>query len=194
MTVTYNPLYLMKKKLSAYKFSLLIILISGLFIFPSTIHAQWSVGASFESRTEDPTNGFGVRVERSILEKVPVVDLGLMAHFSFFNEDNTLQPANVDTEFESYDFGLAATGGVSLGLLTPYVGLGIGSDNFQIESNDEKLIDESNFYWNAFGGAKLTLIPLLSPFIEYRWTRLSGTDDIEFDNYGRVAVGVSLNF
>ena len=184
----------MKNKLLAYNFSLSALLFSALIIFPAAANAQWSIGASYENRTEDPTNGFGVRVEREILDIIPIVDLGLRAHFSFFSEENTIQPANVDADFESYDFGLAATGGVSLGLFAPYVGLGIGSDNFQIESSQGDLVDESNFYWNAFGGAKVTLIPLLSPFIEYRWTQLSGTDDIGFDNYGRLAVGVSLNF
>jgi opacity protein-like surface antigen len=184
----------MKNKIFKNYLSLSAIILSLLFMLPTAANAQWSIGASFETRTEDPTNGFGVRVERKILDIVPVVDLGLRAHFSFFSEDNTIQPANVDAEFESYDFGLAATGGVSLGLFAPYVGLGVGSDNFQIESSEGKLVDESNFYWNAFGGAKLTLIPLLSPFIEYRWTQLSGTDDIGFDNFGRLAVGVSLNF
>ena len=163
---------------------------------PIDTKAQWSIGAAFESRNEDPTNGFGVKVERSILNIIPIVDLGLRAHFSYFNEENEFQDGNVTVsrEVESYDFGLAATGGVPLGLFTPYVGAGIGSDNFQIENNSEKVLDESNFYWNAFGGAKLTLIPLLTPFVEYRWSRLTGTDDIGFDNFGRVSVGVSLNF
>ncbi|MGF1668903.1 MAG: outer membrane protein [Balneolaceae bacterium] len=180
------------KKINRYSYIVVVLMISGLILIPTRTEAQWSVGASFETRTEDPTNGFGVRVERSILNIIPIVDIGLRAHFSFFSENSTFQ--NVDTEFQSYDFGLAATGGVSLGLFTPYVGVGIGSDNFQIERGDSKLVDESNFYWNAFGGAKLTIIPLLSPFVEYRWTQLSGVDEIGFDNFGRLAVGVSLNF
>jgi len=165
-------------------------------VIPAQVMGQWSIGAAFESRNEDPTNGFGVMVERSILDFIPIVDLGLRAHFSYFNEENDIQNGNVTVsrKLESYDFGLAATGGVPLGLFKPYVGAGIGSDNFQIENNSEKVLDESNFYWNAFGGAKLTLIPFLTPFVEYRWTRLSGTDEIRFDNFGRVAIGVSLNF
>src|SRR6056297_2175905 len=144
----------------------LLTFLSALLLLPLTLtdtaDAQWSIGASYEIRDEDPTNGFGVRLERGILSAVPVVDLGLRGHFSFFNESNDLTRDGVtfDQTVQSYDFGLAATGGVSVGLVAPYVGLGIGWDNTSLEYSGENVgslnlqeeFDVQDFYWNGFVG------------------------------------------
>lgn len=187
---------------------LLFIFLSGILLLPFTLtetaSAQWSLGASYEMRDEDPTNGFGLRVERSLFNSLPVVDLGLRAHFSYFNESNSVSNGiTIEQDFESYDYGLAATGGVSVGLVAPYIGFGIGQDNSTLEFSDdisgaeldvEQPFDESDFYWNAFVGAKVKIIPVLQPFIEYRFTKLSGRDDIGIDDVSRLALGISLRF
>jgi len=187
----------------------LLTFLSALLLLPLTLtdtaDAQWSIGASYEIRDEDPTNGFGLRLERGILSAVPVVDLGIRAHFSYFNEtnDDSFEGVMFDKTFESYDFGVAATGGVSVGLVKPYVGLGIGWDNSSLEYSEDisdtgdDLRDEfeaDDFYWNGFVGAEVTIIPMLSPFIEYRFTDISGREDIGADNVSRLAIGVSLSF
>ncbi|HKL14691.1 MAG TPA: hypothetical protein VJ915_03605 [Balneolaceae bacterium] len=187
----------------------LLTFLSALLLLPLTLtdtaNAQWSIGASYEIRDEDPTNGFGVRLERGILSAVPVVDLGIRAHFSYFNETNdaSFGSLTVDQTFESYDFGVAATGGVSVGLVAPYVGLGIGWDNSSLEYSENISGSEADFrdefeaddfYWNGFVGAEVTIIPILSPFIEYRFTGISGREDIGADNVSRLAIGVSLSF
>jgi opacity protein-like surface antigen len=168
--------------------------------FAENAHAQWGIGASYEVRNEDPTNGFGVRVERSILGMVPIVDFNMRAHFSYFNETNALSPsgASISGDAESYDYGLAVTAGVNIALIKPYVGFGIGSETIDFKSEmdpeSELSFKEANFYWNAFGGAELRLLPLLNPFIEYRITNLTGTDQIRTDNIGRFAIGINLRF
>ena len=187
----------------------LLTFLSALLLLPLTLtdtaDAQWSIGASYEIRDEDPTNGFGLRLERGILSAVPVVDLGIRAHFSYFNEtnDDSFEGVMFDKTFESYDFGVAATGGVSVGLVKPYVGLGIGWDNSSLEYSEDisdtggDLRDEfeaDDFYWNGFVGAEVTIIPMLSPFIEYRFTDISGREDVSADNVNRLAIGVSLSF
>ena len=188
----------------------LLTFLSALLLLPLTLadtaDAQWSIGASYEVRDEDPTNGFGVRIERGILSAVPIVDLGLRGHFSYFNETNDFSQetgATIDGTFESYDFGLAATGGVSVGLVKPYVGLGIGWDNSSFENSENisgsdidipEEFDTDDFYWNGFIGAEVTIIPILNPFIEYRFTDISGRDDVGFDSTNRLAIGVSLRF
>jgi len=187
----------------------LLTFLSALLLLPLTLtdtaDAQWSIGASYEIRDEDPTNGFGLRLERGILSAVPVVDLGIRAHFSYFNEtnDDSFEGVMFDKTFESYDFGVAATGGVSVGLVKPYVGLGIGWDNSSLEYSEDISESEADFrdefeaddfYWNGFVGAEVTIIPMLSPFIEYRFTDISGREDIGADNVSRLAIGVSLSF
>lgn len=166
-------------------------------IQPETVQAQWGVGASYEVRNEEPTNGFGFRVERNILEFIPVVDLGMRAHFSFFNENNSVTregDVTVDREIQAYDFGAAAVAGVKVALLKPYVGLGIGTENYKFDSSEGDNFSENNFYWNGFGGVELTLIPLLKPFVEYRIKGLTGAEDVEFENVGRIALGINLRF
>jgi opacity protein-like surface antigen len=179
---------------------LLSAVVLALFIpltIAETAKAQWSIGASYEVRNEDPTNGFGVRVERGILGIVPVVDFGMRAHFSYFNESNSASFDNIsiDGDITSYDYGLAVLAGINIALVKPYVGLGIGSENFEFDAESgQNSFDESNFYWNGFGGVELNLIPVIKPFLEYRITQLTGTEDVNFDNVGRIAVGVSLRF
>jgi hypothetical protein len=160
------------------------------------VQAQWAIGASYEIRNEEPTNGFGLRVEKGILNFVPIVDFNLRAHFSYFNETNTLSPsgAAISGDTEAYDYGLAATAGIKIAMIRPFVGLGIGSETIDFDSEAEGSFKENNFYWNAFGGAELTLLPLLNPFIEYRITNLTGTDQLSTSNIGRVAIGINLRF
>lgn len=184
-----------------------LLLLSLLIFLPllivETAEAQWSVGASYEVRDKDPTNGFGVRIDRGVFNTVSVVDLGLRAHFSYFNETNSLtrEGATIDQTFESYDVGFAATGGVSVGLVKPYIGLGVGLDNSSMEFesgatqiSDREQFDTDDIYWNGFAGAEISIIPRLSPFIEYRFTQISGREDIDLDTVSRLAIGVSLRF
>ncbi len=167
-------------------------------MMPNQATAQWSIGASYEMRNEDPENGFGLRIERSILNPVPIVDIGLRAHFSFFNEENEFSQGNqsVSTELTYYDYGLAATGGVSIGILKPYVGLGIGNNNIDFSGDDGTDFSDSEFFWNGFVGTKLTIIPKLKPFVEYRFQSSDEPEDIEVDygSDGRFILGLSLNF
>lgn len=179
--------------------------LSGLFLaaacllLPMQAAAQWSIGASYEMREEDPENGYGIRIERDILKPIPIVDIGLRAHFSFFNEDNefTRNNQSISGELQYYDYGLAATGGVSLGLLKPYVGLGIGKDDIEFKGDEgSEDFSDTSFYWNGFAGAELSIIPKLHPFIEYRFQQADHPEDIEteFGSDGRLILGLSLSF
>lgn len=200
------------KRMNLYTFmkkKILLAVLSVVLLLPlaltKTAEAQWSIGASYEVRDEDPTNGFGVRIERGIFSSIPVVDLGIRGHFSYFNETNSASAGGVtfDRTFESYDAGLAATGGVSVGLVKPYVGLGLGWDNSSLEYSENITVSEfglqdqfdtEDIFWNAFVGAEVTILPLVSPFVEYRFTQISGRDDINLDSVSRLALGVSLRF
>lgn len=165
-------------------------------LLSSSAFAQLEVGVSYELRNEEPKSGFGLRVQKGILEALPMVDIGLRAHFSYFNEDNNVSKDGITYGgITNYDFGLAGYGGVSLGLLQPYVGLGLGSEtvNFDLAARDDD--KESNIYWNTFVGAKVTIIPLIKPFVEYRYSNKNlGDPDLADDQNRRFMVGVSLSF
>ncbi len=181
-------------------------LITAFILFAITIfpdkdaEAQWSIGASYEIRDDDPTNGFGVRLERGILQRLSIIDLSLRAHFSLFNETiEGVGDAQVITqELQSYDFGLAALGGFNVGLVKPYAGLGLGSENFEIiRPSVNESFDESSLNWNLFVGAELSFLGALRPFIEYRYTRLFDDDlfgdDFDYRQNDRLVIGISIN-
>lgn len=162
-----------------------------------TANAQWSIGVSYEMRDEMPDNGFGLRVEKDMLSGMPLVELALRGHWSYFNETNnvSLDGVNFSRDADAYDYGLAAVLGVKLGMIKPFAGAGIGRERFKQSVEVEGFsFKENNFYWNAFGGAEINLLPLLNPFIEYRFSRFTGTDDIDFDNVNRIAIGINLRF
>lgn len=160
--------------------------------------AQISVGASYELRNEDPQSGFGLRVDKGFLDILPMVDLGIRGHFSYFNDENRISRTGTtySQDITNYDFGLAAYGGVSLGLMQPYVGLGLGSETTNFSSNDTQGIndDESNLYWNTFAGAKVTVVPFVKPFLEYRYSNKElGEPTLADAQNGRIIFGVSLS-
>jgi len=97
-------------------------------------------------------------------------------------------------------------------LIEPYAGMGIGSEEINITPNlISGLMDQSNpmlvsilsqktennLYWNALVGAKISVLPILKPFIEYRYTdsRL-GKPRIEQINpqVGRIIFGLVIKF
>lgn len=186
----------MKSRIVAASLSILVI---GMLMIPAQAQAQWSIGASYEIREEEPQNGFGARIERQILGKLPLVKLGLRAHFSYFSEENELSSggATYSTDLTNYDFGLAAIGGISLGLLKPYVGLGLGSTTFDVSAEDVPgaIEDdtESKVYWNALVGAEVSPIPALKPFVEYRFESVE-EPDFAPGSSGRVIFGLSIAF
>ena len=173
---------------------------------PQTSTAQWSLGASYEIRNEEPENGFGVRIERSILSGLPLVNLGLRGHFSYFSEENSVSQGNISysTDVTNYDYGLAAVGGVSVGPISPYVGIGLGASSLDVSRSDlpqnSPISEEANdsaIYWNGFVGSKVSIVPALKPFVEYRFEDISNYEN-ELRNFdrstGRLIFGVSLSF
>ncbi len=192
----------MKLTKTVFTFAVIALIFSAV---PETASAQWSLGASYEIRNEEPKNGFGVRIERELLEKAPVVNLGLRGHFSYFNEENYVGRDNVQYgEITNFDYGLAAVGGVSVGPINPYVGLGLGASTLDatIEDVGNAQIDDENpkdnvVYYNGFVGAEVAIIPALKPFVEYRLEDTADYQD-ELENIresnGRLIFGLSLSF
>jgi opacity protein-like surface antigen len=176
-----------------------LFLVTACFLIPEHAAAQWNIGASYQVRHETPKKGFGVHIQRQVLKAIPVVYLGLRAHFSYFKSSYEQHPTDVPsqtTDIKFYDYGLDAIGGVPLGFLKPYVGIGIGSDKYKMNDNlVHSARSESKFFFNSFVGAALTFIPLLHPFIEYRFEP-SGSPKFfkDFNSDGRLVLGLSLVF
>ncbi|WP_020402650.1 outer membrane protein [Gracilimonas tropica] len=189
------------------RLTILTVLLITIFSAPAL--AQLEIGASYELRNEEPKNGFGLRIQKGIFERLPLVNLGIRLHASYFSEENNIDPQNQSYSYSrdltNIDVGIAAIGGVSLGLLEPYVGLGLGTENYEQVINDysgpESVKPQSgsdnNIYWNMLAGAKVTVIPLIKPFVEYRYSDTSLSEPA-FENVksqtGRIMFGVSLSF
>lgn len=168
------------------------------FAISNTAAAQWSIGASYQIRNDNPKKGFGIKIQKQILTKLPVVDIGIRAHFSYFNKNNNISKSGVTFgKITYYDFGIDAVGGVGLGIIEPYIGIGIGSNKYkvkQLKSGDE--FSDASFYWNTFVGVELTLIPVFHPYIEYRFMPTEGPTfkNVGFDSDGRLIIGLVLQF
>ena len=175
-------------------------------LFTCSAFAQLEIGASYELRDEDPQSGFGIRIQKSFLDHLPMVNVGLQAHFSFFSDQNDVSEGGISysKDLTNYDFGVAVIGGVPVGLIEPYIGLGLGSTTLDINRSDivglptGDIVDdqsESNIYWNGIIGAKVTIIPILKPFVEYRYSDTSlSNPEISETTTGRILFGVSLSF
>ncbi len=178
-----------------------VLILFTIFALPKQSLAQWHIGASYEIREEVPENGFGVRLERSILGAVPAVDVRLRGHFSYFSEDNYLGRDDIEYgTIESYDFGLAATGGIYVGLLMPYIGVGLGSTTTDLRDAEIPTANdgaESRLFWNGFIGAELSPVPAIKPFVEYRIKSAESFDELREsvgESNGRLIFGISLSF
>ncbi len=170
----------------------------------STASAQsWGLGVSYENRNEEPTNGFGVQLEPSLIN-IALLDLRLRGHFSYFNESNVVTTEGdfeYSTDVDSYDFGLGAIGAVSLGAISPYVGAGLGSESWSATSEEAEDFEgefdqeESSLYYYAVGGISLTLIPRLEPYAEFRYSGFSEFEQEDISSADRrLHVGVTLRF
>lgn len=171
--------------------------------------AQWSLGASFELRNEDPQSGFGLQLHRSVFKKIPVLTTDLRLHASYFSEENRVETfeENLSRDFVSIDYGVDLLAGINVGLVKPYAGLGLGAETFDFEAVGRRTIggdgsqevdeniQETNFFWNITAGAQLTSIPVIRPFIEYRYvsTELS-QPDVAVSQNERILFGVLLSF
>ncbi|HBQ59550.1 MAG TPA: hypothetical protein DD671_07960, partial [Balneolaceae bacterium] len=141
---------------------------------------------------------------------LPLVNLGIRLHASYFSEENNVDPENQSYSYSqdltNYDVGVAAIGGVSVGLIEPYVGLGLGTQNYERAVRDVRNDpnnaapesgDESSLYWNVSAGAKVSIVPFLKPFVEYRYSSSEleepALEDVN-SNTGRIMFGVSLSF
>ncbi|MDZ7807793.1 MAG: hypothetical protein U5K71_11855 [Gracilimonas sp.] len=93
-----------------------------------------------------------------------------------------------------------------MGLLEPYVGLGLGTENYERAISDiqndpnsaaPESGEENSLYWNMLAGAKVTIIPMIKPFVEYRYS-VSELEKPELDDVnsqtGRIMFGVSISF
>jgi hypothetical protein len=160
--------------------------------------AQTSLGVSYERRNEAPTNGFGLQLEKNILGSVPVIDIRARLHGSFFSEDADLTIAGLQATtgtVQSYDFGAALIGGAGLGLFRPYVGLGVGMENWEFDGAQN--YTNNTHYYYGLAGIAVTPLPFIKPYMEFRFSSYDSLSDAREEigeGNARFHIGVTLSF
>ncbi len=152
------------------------------------------VGASYEIRDQDPTNGFGIRLEKNALNLI-LVNLRTRANFSMFSGDSRITAAGIDydNKVEGWDLSGALTVGFNLGLFGPYAGLGAGVEQVNTESSfitdDGK--EFSTFTYGILG-VEMPLIPFVKPFLEYRYNAFLEDPKNYRQSSSRFMIGVTV--
>jgi len=152
------------------------------------------VGATYEIRDQDPTNGFGIRLEKNALNLI-LVNLRTRANFSMFSGDSRITAAGIeyDNKVEGWDLSGAVTAGLGLGLFGPYVGLGAGVEQVNTESSfisgDGK--EFSTFTYGILG-VEMTILPFVKPFLEYRYNAFLEDPKNYRQSSSRFMIGVTV--
>lgn len=170
-----------------------------LFLTAGMAMAQVRVGASYEVRNADPTNGFGIRIEPQLF-KIAMLEVDARASFSYFSEKNSASTGGItySRDFKNYEYGVAGVGRVDLGIVDPFVSVGVGNTTFKLNSDSK-----NSLYYTGSIGIEASPIPVIKPFIEYQLTG-NNLKDIQMQaqaiNYrpshsvGRWIFGIYLNF
>mgnify|MGYP000353010577 CR=1 FL=1 len=177
-------------------------------------HAQLSIGISAEQRevsyTNEPEYGIGVRIENDFKIRAPRIRFAWRLHASAFSSSSnyeeafnsvTADPLNA----EILDAGLSFLLEVKMPLfIHPYGGVGAAYERQQFSldasavNNNGEMPTQLDWTgravtYDGFIGVKFSPIPLLKPYIEYRYTEYYYEENILPSN-GRLLFGVMLSF
>ena len=179
----------------------------SIFSFPGKSMAQIGIGGGLDIRSEEPTHGYGIRLEYRIINLPPFADLKVRAHGSYFSDTQkkSYSVNGLVTEFfeeqSAFDIGAAILAGVKLGPVDPFTGVGVGIDSSELETSRTGLntnrgmgLKEENLYWNLFFGGEFSLIPYVKPFFEYRFVQLINPGNIDLEDSERFSVGIIFRF
>jgi opacity protein-like surface antigen len=177
-----------------------------LFMSVSTAFGQgFGISGAYELQNADPTKGLSLRLEQRWIN-LKIVSLHSRFQVTRFSEELTIEEPQTASEFaaEAQSFDFTAAGIVQLNLpmlpVTPYGGIGVGFDRSKFDVLDAAVNgvkDEatSSLAYSTIIGVKLTAIPFIKPFAEYRVAGLTKEPPKELDKAtGRFSFGVQLAF
>lgn len=181
--------------------------LSGILLaFSTSVFAQgFGLGVGYEVQNANPTTGLSLRLEQRWLD-LKVVSIHSRFQVTRFAEELKLkEPETVNeylAEAQSYDFTGAGLIQLNLPFLpvSPYGGVGVGFDRSKFNVLDAAVNgvrDEAtnSIAYSTIIGLKVTAIPLLKPFVEYRVAGLTKEPPKELDKAtGRLSFGVQLAF
>jgi len=194
----------------------LVLLFACFFIlgFVNNVSAQFSIGISAEQREisqfGEPEYGLGVLIENDFKIRAPRIRFAWRAYASAFTTQTNYQDAfNVISDdplnASILDAGLAFLLEVKMPLfIYPYGGIGSTYERQKFTLANQQASDETDLAslqnwdgnaltYDGFIGIKFSPIPLLKPYVEYRYNEYFFRDNILPSN-GRLLFGVMLEF
>jgi len=183
--------------------------LSGLSLLslPEKSLAQIGIGGGLDIRSEEPTHGYGLRLEYKIINLPSIADLKVRAHGSYFSDTRERSytvnglVTEVFEEQSAFDIGAAILAGIKLGPVNPVAGVGLGIDSSELDTGRTASrpnlligINEENLYWNLFFGGELSIIPYIKPFFEYRFVQLINPKNIDTKDSERFSLGIIFRF
>lgn len=179
-------------------------------LLPLTANAQWAIGGGVELREEDPETGINLRIENELPFDIPFVKFRGRLQGGFFSEDIGLGTSQVDdVEISSFYAGANLLAEIGLPLpVNPYGGMGVGFEQLSFDGDAISQVtggddSDGSAYIDATVGLKVTLLPLVKPFAEYRYVepfsdfdkfRNNATSVSTFTANNRFVFGVLLQF
>ena len=165
------------------RFLLIIALLPVSLLTINTANAQFALGGGLELREEDPKTGINLRLEKKLEFSLPFVTFRGRLQGGFFTDDDIELTQNQfnqfsDPEINSYYAGANLLAEIGIPIpINPYGGLGVGYETVTVKAGDAtgnlsgNILDDSegSGYIEATVGLKLSMLPLLKPFVEYRY-------------------------
>jgi len=165
------------------KILLLSLFLSISLLTVNTLKAQIALGGGLELREEDPETGINLRLEKELGFSLPLVTFRGRIQGGFFTEDGIELTQNQLSQFSnpeinSYYAGANLLAEIGIPIpVNPYGGLGVGYETVTLKAGNSSGNQSGNFlddtegsgYVEATVGLKLSMLPLLKPFVEYRY-------------------------
>lgn len=170
--------------------------------FTQTASAQMRIGFNYQLRNTIPKRGYGISLEPTVYRyKKLVVDVrGFLGYFNHNGMqtlgDPTLPSDTFNRNIKYYVFGLGGVVRYKFRYFDPFVSLGIGFNSYKVTSRGYVTI-KSSYLYNGSVGVEIEPIPVIKPFIEYRYTRSTVHDfQVQFfkpnNSVGRLVVGINV--
>jgi|GEM_PF-6105799 len=154
------------------------ILFLVLFISPF-VSAQWMAGASYKIKSEVPSNGIGLNINRNLPLQGASFGVHLRFEINLFRETAAVKSSLINEQkFLSEDYNLQLIGNYYFRNFTPYFGLGGGYAEL-----DTKNKDWQGFVFSLIAGNKFIFNKIIIPYLEVQLFKYFG--EFNSNQWGR---------
>ena len=176
-----------------------IVVFTLLFFTATDSHAQWSIGASYQYRIEEPSKGVETQLSRKFSTSESWLDAFVQGRIGYFFEQKERDVViDAETVSETRSFGAALSGGVRarLNRFRVYAGVGGGYERIWGGSitrswgqTTRTEVDSMTKYIDRYAGIGMRVFERVSLYCEYRRPFY-----LDGDGYGagRIATGLAL--